>query len=380
MKRKWCVFAGAAALVCSFASPACAQVDRKKCMLPIVSSEERIAACTLIIEAAKSPKTELAWAYRSRAHQYFRNRDFDRAIADYSRVIQLYPDDRYAYVSRGAANCRNGNFDEAIADYGRAIDLDPNDGFAYVGRAAVYVQKDDFEHALADYRRALEINPNDTRAYLSRGSAQSANGDIDRAIADFDQAIKISPTYKYAYFQRGSSYADKSEFDRAIADFDEGIRLDPKDARAYRSRAMVNLRAGSLAKSLADLDQSQQLDPKDSYTALWREIVARRSNQPSRLADATAQLDMAKWPAPVVHLMLGEITPEAVLAAADHPDPMKQKEQVCEANFYTGELALQQGSKEDAARLFGLAASDCPKNFIEWSSAKAELKALGINP
>jgi hypothetical protein len=31
-----------------------------------------------------------------------------------------------------------------------------------------------------------------------------------------------------------------------------------------------------------------------------------------------------------------------------------------------------------AARLFGLA--DCPKNFIEWSAANGELKALGVNP
>jgi lipoprotein NlpI len=131
---------------------------------------------------------------------------------------------------------------------------------------------------------------------------------------------------------------------------------------------------------LTDLHQSQELDAKDAYTALWREIVARRSNQPSRLADATAQLDMTKWPAPVVRMFLGETTPETALAAAEDADAKKQKDQVCEANFYAGELALQRSSKEDAARLFGLAVADCPKLFIEWSAAKAELKALGVNP
>jgi lipoprotein NlpI len=142
----------------------------------------------------------------------------------------------------------------------------------------------------------------------------------------------------------------------------------------------LQLHAGSFDKSLADLHQSLELDPRDAYTAMWREIVARRGSQPSRLADTTAQLDMTKWPAPVVRMFLGETTPEAVLAAAQDSDPQVQKSQRCEANFFAGELALQRGSKEEAARLFGLAATDCPKTFIEWSAANVELKALGTNP
>jgi hypothetical protein len=51
------------------------------------------------------------------------------------------------------------------------------------------------------------------------------------------------------------------------------------------------------------------------------------------------------------------LTPEAVLAAADDPDANTKKDQVCEANFYSGEFALLQGAKDEAARLFRLAAS-----------------------
>jgi hypothetical protein len=43
-------------------------------------------------------------------------------------------------------------------------------------------------------------------------------------------------------------------------------------------------------------------------------------------------------------------------------------------------LALLRHAKEEALRLFRLAASDCPKTFIEWSAANAELKALGEKP
>ena len=145
---------------------------------------------------------------------------------------------------------------------------------------------------------------------------------------------------------------------------------------AHRNRGGVYLYSGALSKALADFNQASELDPKYAYAALWVDIVSKRSNLPSRLADAAKQIDMTKWPAPVIRLYLGQLTLEAVLAAADDPDAKTKKGQVCEANFFGGELALQRGQKDEARRLLGLAAGDCPKTFIEYDSAKAELKAL----
>jgi lipoprotein NlpI len=51
-----------------------------------------------------------------------------------------------------------------------------------------------------------------------------------------------------------------------------------------------------------------------------------------------------------------------------------------QANFFTAELSLLKGSKDEAARLFRLAASDCPNDYASRFNAKAELKALGVAP
>jgi lipoprotein NlpI len=76
-------------------------------------------------------------------------------------------------------------------------------------------------------------------------------------------------------------------------------------------------------------------------------------------------------------MFLGQLTAAAVLAAADDPDAAKKNKQVCKANFYSGELSLTKGSKDEAIRLFRLAASNCPHDLVEWPAANAELKALG---
>jgi len=58
----------------------------------------------------------------------------------------------------------------------------------------------------------------------------------------------------------------------------------------------------------------------------------------------------------------------------------KKQRQVCDANFFTGELALQRGAKDEAVGLFRIAAAECQKNTNLWADANAELKALGAHP
>jgi lipoprotein NlpI len=216
--------------------------------------------------------------------------------------------------------------------------------------------------------------------YYNRGIADQNKGDYDGAIADFNQAIALDPKIVVAYNSRGIAYKAKGDLDNAIADFDQAIAINPKYMAPYFSRGRLNLFIGALPKALADLNEASELSPKNAYAALWLDIANKRSNLPSRLPEAMQQIDMTKWPAPVIRLYLGQLTPEAVLAAAVDHDSETQKVQVCEANFYAGELVLHRGDKDGATRLFRLAAAGCPKSFIEYDGAVAEIKALGLQP
>jgi lipoprotein NlpI len=175
----------------------------------------------------------------------------------------------------------------------------------------------------------------------------------------------------------GTKAQAKSDLSQIIVYYNAAIKHDPKDDDAYFHRGIANYYAGALPQALADLSQASKLDPEYPYYALWIDILDKRANAASRLPQAIAQINMTKWPAPVIRLFLGQMTLAAVLAAAEDPDAKTKRGQVCEANFYLGELALQQGAREDATRLFRLAAADCPREFVEGHSAEAELEALG---
>ena len=49
---------------------------------------------------------------------------------------------------------------------------------------------------------------------------------------------------------------------------------------------------------------------------------------------------MSGWPAPLLHMFVGELKPDGVLTAADDPNPALKEAHTCEANFYSGQYAL----------------------------------------
>jgi tetratricopeptide (TPR) repeat protein len=361
------------------------RADWAKCLnVKSMPSAERISVCTAALNSG-TDSWAVSRAYQVRGEAHFDERDFKAAVADFSQFIHSYPSHAKGYYARAAAHFASGDYDLAVADYTRVIDINPRDSFdfvyyAYAYRAEVYAAKEDLDYSAADAGKAIEINPKLKFAYCIRGHAYVAKGDIEHAIADFNQAIEIDPEYLSAYSGRAAAYKLRGEFDLAIADDDQVVRVDPKNARAYFLRALTQWQRGSLSKSLADLDEAARLDPSNAYVVLWREILGKRIDQLSHLTEAAAHLDMKKWPAPVIDLYRDAMTPEQVLGAAEDSGPKNRRRRVCQANFYTAELVLLRGSKENAARLFELAALDCPKTMFETQAANFELKALRVNP
>jgi Flp pilus assembly protein TadD len=81
--------------------------------------------------AGQSHSTQrLAVAYNNRGDAFHNNKDYDRAITDCNKAIELGPNFARAYVTRGSAYFNKSNRHRAIADYRKALELDPNNTVA----------------------------------------------------------------------------------------------------------------------------------------------------------------------------------------------------------------------------------------------------------
>jgi tetratricopeptide (TPR) repeat protein len=74
-----------------------------------------------------------AEAYLDRGYAYYRLREYDRGIADCTKVISLEPDNKVAYTYRGLMWARKvtsrrdmDTINKAIADFEKAIQIDPD--------------------------------------------------------------------------------------------------------------------------------------------------------------------------------------------------------------------------------------------------------------
>jgi len=96
--------------------------------------------------------------YFDRALNYERVDDYENAIQDYDRAIQLDPNDSQAYKDRGRAYYKRGQYQRAIQDYDGAIQLDPNFATAYNNRSDAYYNLGKYAEADADKAKACSLD------------------------------------------------------------------------------------------------------------------------------------------------------------------------------------------------------------------------------
>jgi len=76
-----------------------------------------------------------------------------------SETSQKRQRDTLTYANRGFSYLRKDQFDKAIADYNRAVEVNPGFAVAYYNRGTAYYKVGQFYMATSDYKKAIELNP-----------------------------------------------------------------------------------------------------------------------------------------------------------------------------------------------------------------------------
>ncbi len=110
-----------------------------------------------IIQSLEKIKTLTAEGHFIKGKAYSSEKNFPKAIEDYSKAIELNPNNANEYFYRGVAYLRTKKFDEAIEDYKKAIELNPDDNYSYSNLAEVFILNNDYENSLITAQKSLEI-------------------------------------------------------------------------------------------------------------------------------------------------------------------------------------------------------------------------------
>ncbi|MFP4459621.1 MAG: hypothetical protein ACLFSQ_08555 [Candidatus Zixiibacteriota bacterium] len=105
------------------------------------------------------------------------------------------------YTKKAMENFKKKNYQSAIADYSKALEMDRNNKMLWYSRANSKIKAGDLMGAVDDFTEAINIDPNFAKAYLNRGAVKRKIGANKGAKEDIKKAITIDPALT-KYFKK----------------------------------------------------------------------------------------------------------------------------------------------------------------------------------
>jgi lipoprotein NlpI len=282
---------------------------------------------------------------------------------------------------------KQGDYDGAMADYTKSIELDPQHASTYNNRGNIRNKRGDTEGALADYEQAMQLDPAYSYPWRSRAFLRYNRGDFDGAIADMSEALKREPDYAMGYYNRAAFHFKKQEWDAVIADCDRALERSPKFPNPIVSRAAAYFIKRDWKEALMGFRKYDEVNRGGEYNEIWIWLARMHLNETSEankeLADylkGKTPPEAEQWKAKAVMYLLDKATLEEVLAAAAAAGGGTAEEHTCDTWYLAGMKRIQSGDRAAAIDAFERCLATGTKRCFTFQFADSELKALGSQP
>ena len=215
---------------------------------------------------------------------------WQREVEKYTVAIQARPEDADAYWRRGYSWFRLSDYEQAVRDCTRALDLDSGLQHAYFWRGRAWQHQDDCARAIADFEKSLEIKPKDGwccrhLAWLySAGPEELRNP--ERALVLARKGLQLIPkqaTDSMPIFLStlGAAYYRNGRLEEALDALSRSVHTSPAalSATTLLFEAMCHQDAGHPAEARHCYDRAMETQdvhpqPLDRFDAIQREAAA----------------------------------------------------------------------------------------------------------
>ena len=148
-------------------------------------------------------------------------------IAGYDASIKADPNDKEARRARALAREKKGDYTGAAADFSKLIDIEPDNAEWWNGRCyELALENKAVRRALLDCEKSLQLRPGDANTFDSRAFAHLRLGELDEAIADYSAALNINSQLATSFYGRGLAKRMKKDFRGAGDDMAQARTLN----------------------------------------------------------------------------------------------------------------------------------------------------------
>ena len=219
-----------------------------------------------------------------------RDQDIETRVAAIGLKLRFSPDDPTLYLERCRARFELLDFDDAIEDCSRAIELNDSLDKAYFWRGMARGRHGQIADGIADLSVFIERNPKSSLAYTKRGVRHIWQGDLEAAEKDLTRAVELDPGNAEAHDDLGVVLARRQAYEQAIFHFKTTIRIEPDYQKAHHNLALVLHLVGRQDKALAAVDNALNSGPDSRSSVLLKGQILEALG---RMAEARALKERA---------------------------------------------------------------------------------------
>jgi len=197
--------------------------------------------CLLCLCSCKKPVQE----YRERSVQLMKNEQFKEALPVLHEAIDHYKDKMLFYNLRGVCHFELQNYQAAIENYDKAIELDSSNYKPYYNRGNTYFALNNYPKARRDFERAIALQPDVADIYVNLANCQFQMQDFDAAIKNYMFATEIKQDHFLANLNLGKTLVKIDSTGLAITYLEEALRQQSEHGETYYLLALSKADQGA---------------------------------------------------------------------------------------------------------------------------------------
>jgi tetratricopeptide (TPR) repeat protein/predicted Ser/Thr protein kinase len=154
--------------------------------------------------------------------------NYEKAVEEFTRAIQLDPSSDGAYTGMASAYERLGKLNDAEKTYQQVINLRPRYWKGYNQLGIFYCRQSQYDKCAAMFQKVAELTPDSFRGYANMGAAYLADGKYNEAIQPLKKSLQVRAT-PGTYTNLGTAYFHLRNFPEAAKAYAEATRLNDHD-------------------------------------------------------------------------------------------------------------------------------------------------------
>lgn len=171
--------------------------------------------------------------------------------------------------ARGWAYYCDKQYDKALSDYSSALALSPEDGITILRRAIVFDALGDSQAAEADYLKRLQIDPNGRDPLFYKAKFDHRKGNLSEAIQGYEKVLEIQPDHRNTGVLLTNIYLESEGVEHANQFLSQAQKRWPDQSWVYDAQMKIALKyTGDVESALLAASNYVRLGSRPEFDAV----------------------------------------------------------------------------------------------------------------